>query len=59
MSKMAMRAPSSAMRMAQARPMPTLPPVITAVFPESLFMLFLLSVRAKRQIICLTRGQRH
>jgi hypothetical protein len=42
------------MRMAQARPMPTLPPVITAVFPESLFMRFLLSVRAKHQIICPT-----
>jgi hypothetical protein len=37
-SKMATLAPSSAMRSTQARPMPTAPPVTTAVFPRSLFM---------------------
>ncbi|ESZ50897.1 hypothetical protein X730_08345 [Mesorhizobium sp. L103C565B0] len=32
------KAPSSIKRLAAARPMPVAPPVITAVFPFSLFM---------------------
>src|SRR5579859_5490882 len=36
------KAPSSMKRFAAARPMPVAPPVITAVFPFSLFMLIVL-----------------
>src|SRR5260370_21419291 len=37
---MATRAPSSCSRFAAASPMPLLPPVTTATFPSSLFMMF-------------------
>src|ERR1700687_1273230 len=39
------KAPSSMKRFAAARPMPVAPPVITAVFPFSLFMSYVLLER--------------